>query len=223
MLNARLLSSSHQLDDAGLRTASLPSYPFCVQQYIDRKHLSSYLSVWRQIYTANHDIDKGTGTSQQVRLRETIYLLNRERGASSFSEFTQQERDEDIQLEALSYDDDDASTRAVLSAAGLDADATIPHLLQIKLLTAEIVGRMNHFCTSRQVVGLACEFFVSASPEKVYFEGIAGIHWLDSMPTWTLLADVDPLSNAIEQISFDARVPVLVALGNRHRTNPQPI
>ncbi|KAJ0406898.1 hypothetical protein P43SY_001749 [Pythium insidiosum] len=46
--------------------------------------------------------------------------------------------DDAILLVPLSYDDDDTKTRAILTDAGLDADATIPHLLQIKLLTAEI-------------------------------------------------------------------------------------
>lgn len=174
--------------------------PFCVQKSMQRVLDCSFLCVWKYLSANTSPLDAAPATASSLRSKSSVdlFLIRTESAGIS------------VDLLRLDLEETkDKWTRTLLADIGFDVDELVPLLFQMKLLTGEIVSRINRSSTtSRQAVSIACEYFVHTpvhtkmnemlSP-AVVFQGLAGIQWHGQEATWETLVAVDPMSTAIEK------------------------
>lgn len=196
--------------DVSFRIQEPEPSAFCVQQFMEREKNVSFLCVWRQ-FSVEVVSPRAGKPSTKMKALDEIFLL---RQGSYTTELKAHEvlpkkslldatLEDEIELQRLGLTaGDEQHTHKTLYDLGCDPDATVPLLLHMKLLTAEIVSRINRCCHSaRQVVSIACEFFISSTesinPRQVVFAALSGIQWQGYDATWETLRHVDRMSKAI--------------------------
>jgi hypothetical protein len=86
---------------------------------------------------------------------------------------------------------------------GFNEEILLPLLMRMRYLTSDIMNRVNKSVHTKKMVALACEFFIGAEDNVVYFSSFVGLQWENQKSTWEKLRDLDSISRAIyEYYSF---------------------
>lgn len=179
---------------------------FCLQKYVEPEGNATFLAVWRSVKSRS---DFSLGQEPAIPIASSrrncdIFLFKRGNYTiNDDSSDDEAEVDDDHAKQrlrsAMLYLDieEDRAIERTLRRNGFDGERINPQLFHMKLVTSDIMNRVNRAHENRQVCGIICEFFFGALDKKLYFSALLGIHWENSPSSWETLRHEDAISRMI--------------------------
>lgn len=189
---------------------------FCLQKYVEPEGNATFLAVWRSVKSRS-DFSLGqepATTLASSRRNCDIFLFKR--GNYTIKDDSSDDEAEDdehtkkkLRSAMLHLDiEEDRAIERTLRRNGFDGERINPQLFHMKLVTSDIMNRVNRAHENRQVCGIICEFFFGAVDKKLYFSALLGIHWENSPSSWETLRHEDAISRMICEFYESEKRPI---------------